>query len=123
QVGRHCLAGAAPDRAASLKTLRALWRKAWGDPIIVGFADSDDDAGWLRHADVAVVVQHPRRGAPARPLAKVPPAHAARRPGRQGWSEAILEVVGGMLSTTRGGYDSRVDIFSGPAQRRRLSTP
>src|SRR5262245_1333356 len=80
QAGRHYLSGAAPDRAASFKTLRALWRRAWGDPIVIGFADSDDDIAWLQHADVAVVVQHKRTGVPQRLLAKLPTAHVTRWP-------------------------------------------
>ena len=94
----HHLVTATADRAESLRTLRDMWKQAWGDPFIVGLGDSEDDVTWLRHVDVAIIVPNERTGVPARVLSKLPTAHVTRRPGRQGWSEAIFEFVGGPLT-------------------------
>jgi len=99
RTGRHYLVTATPDRAESLQTLKAMWRKAWGDPILVGFGDSEDDIAWLQHVDVAVIVQHDRTGVPARVLSRLPTVRVTRWPGRRGWSEAIVEDVGALLDS------------------------
>lgn len=94
----HHLATATKDRAESLRTLKALWREAWGEPFTIGVGDSEDDVAWLRHADIAVIVQNDRAGVPSRVLSKLPTAHITQWPGRQGWSEAIFEFVGPLLN-------------------------
>ena len=99
RVGSHHLVSATRDRAESLGALKAMWRQAWGEPLIVGLADSEDDVVWLKHADVAVFVQHDRVGVPSRVLSKLPTVHVTRSPGRAGWSEAIFEFVGTLLNT------------------------
>ena len=98
RIGAHHLVTATADRAESLRTLKTIWKQAWGEPLVIGLGDSEDDVAWLKHADVAVLVQSARTGASARVLSKLPTAHLTRRPGRQGWSEAIFEFVGGMLT-------------------------
>jgi mannosyl-3-phosphoglycerate phosphatase len=102
-VGRHHLVTATPDQAEGLRTLKALWRQAWGPPIVIGFGDSDDDVAWLRHADVAVIVPDRRTGLPARVLSKLPTARVTRSPGRHGWSEAVVEFVGILLNQRKPG--------------------
>jgi mannosyl-3-phosphoglycerate phosphatase family protein len=97
-VGAHQLVSTTGDRAESLGTLKAMWRESWGEPLIIGFADSEDDVAWLRHTDVAVFVQHNSVGVPPRVLSKLPTVHVTRSPGRAGWSEAIFEFVGGFLN-------------------------
>ena len=87
------------ERGESLLTLKALWRHAWGEPpSIVGFGNSEDDVNWLRHADVAVIVQDDRVGVDPRILSKLPTAHVSRQAGRLGWSEAIFECVAVLLN-------------------------
>ncbi len=54
-AGSRYLVTATADRADSLRTLRAVWGQAWGDPLMIGLGDSDD-LEWLRHVDVAVIV-------------------------------------------------------------------
>jgi mannosyl-3-phosphoglycerate phosphatase len=98
RMSSHLLVTATPDRAESLRTLKAIWRQAWGDPIMIGFGDSEDDVAWLRHVDVAIIVQSDRTGVPARVLSKLPTVHVTRSPGRGGWSEAVFEFVGAQLS-------------------------
>jgi mannosyl-3-phosphoglycerate phosphatase len=98
RAGSHHLATATPDRVESLRVLRTLWRRTWGDPLIVGLGDSEDDVSWLRYADVAVVVQDPRTGVSARVLAKLPTAHVTRCAGRRGWSEAVFETIGRLVT-------------------------
>jgi mannosyl-3-phosphoglycerate phosphatase len=98
RTGRHHLVTATPDRAESLRTLKAMWRQAWGDPIMIGFGDSEDDVAWLRHADVAIIVQNDHTGVPARVLSKLPTVHVTRWAGRHGWSEAMFEFVGALLN-------------------------
>jgi mannosyl-3-phosphoglycerate phosphatase len=101
RTGSHHLVTATPDRAESLRTLKAMWRQAWGDPILIGFGDSEDDVAWLRHTDVAVIVQNDQTGVPARVLSKLPTVHVTRFPGRHGWSEAVFEFVGALLKSSQ----------------------
>jgi mannosyl-3-phosphoglycerate phosphatase len=96
-TGRHHLVTATRDRTESLLTLKALWRDAWGEPpCIVGFGNSEDDVTWLRHADIAVIVQNDHAGVDPRILSKLPTARVSPRPGRLGWSDAIFECVAGL---------------------------
>jgi predicted mannosyl-3-phosphoglycerate phosphatase (HAD superfamily) len=101
RTGSHHLVTATRDRAESLRTLKAMWSQAWGDPLIIGFGDSEDDVAWLLHADIAIIVQDDRTGVPARVLSKLPTVHVTRWPGRHGWSEAIFEFVGALLNPGR----------------------
>jgi mannosyl-3-phosphoglycerate phosphatase len=96
-TGSHHLVTATPDRSESLRLLKTMWQGPSGDPIILGLGDSDDDVGWLSHADVAVVVQDHRTGAPVRVLSKLPTVRVTRWPGRRGWSEAVVDIVNGLL--------------------------
>lgn len=95
--GRHHLITATRDGAESLLTLKALWRQAWGEPLIIGLGDSEDDVAWLRHVDVAIIVQNERADVVSRVVAKLPTVHVTRWPGRHGWSEAVFEFVGAFL--------------------------
>lgn len=99
RAGNHHLVTAAADRSESLRTLRAIWRHSCDDPLMIGLGNSDDDVVWLQHLDVAVIVENEAAGVPARLLAKLPTAHVTRRSGTRGWSEAIFEHVGALLSS------------------------
>ena len=101
RVGAHQLVTGTPDRTESLTTLKGMWTQAWGKPVVIGFADSEDDVAWLRHVDVAVFVEHGPTGVPARVLSKLPTVHVARSRGRAGWSEAIFEFVGAIRHAAR----------------------
>src|SRR5206468_6247832 len=103
RTGSHHLATATRDRAESLRMLKAIWTQAWGDPLLIGLGDSEDDVAWLRHVDVAIFVQNERAGVPARVLSKLPTVHVTRWPGRHGWSEAIFEFVGAQLNPRQQG--------------------
>jgi mannosyl-3-phosphoglycerate phosphatase family protein len=104
RTGSHHLVTATRDRAESLRMLKAIWTQAWGDPLLIGFGDSEDDVAWLRHVDVAIFVQNDRAGGvPARVLSKLPTVHVTRWPGRHGWSEAIFEFVGALLNPRQPG--------------------
>jgi hypothetical protein len=83
--------------------LKAIWTRAWGDPLVIGFGDSEDDVAWLRDVDVAIFVQNDQSGVPARVLSKLPNVHVTHEPGRQGWSEAIFEFVGALLKPQQPG--------------------
>ena len=99
--GRHHLVSAAPDPAASLQTLRKLWRLTWGDHVMIGLGDSEDDVEWLQHVDVPIIVRNGGPSVPAHALARLPAVQVSRWPGQHGWSEAIFHSVG-MLLTPRG---------------------
>jgi len=109
RAGSYHLVTAAPDRVVSLRVLRALWRQTWSDPVIVGLGDSEDDVSWLRYTDVAVVVQDPRTSLSARVLAKLPTAHVTRCAGRRGWSEAVFETIG-RLVTPRASMKATIEV-------------
>lgn len=97
RAGTHHVVTGTADRVESLRTLRAIWKQAWGDPVMIGFGDSEDDVAWLRHVDIAIFVQGEHTGVPARVLSKLPTAHVTKWPGRHGWSEAVFESVDGLL--------------------------
>jgi len=91
------LVSAAQDRAESLWALKTIWAEVWDEPLIIGLADSEDDIGWVRQADVAIFVQPDGVGVPSRVLSKLPTIHVTRSMGRAGWSEAIFECVGSLM--------------------------
>ena len=93
---RHHLATGTPDRSESLRTLSSVWKQAWGDHVIVGVGDSEDDVSWLRYVDVAVIVRADGADVAARALSKLPTARVTKETGRQGWTEAVVELVGGL---------------------------
>jgi mannosyl-3-phosphoglycerate phosphatase len=93
RTGTHHLVTGTQDRAECLRALRTICRQTWGDHLMIGIGDSEDDVTWLRHVDVAVIVQSPRAGVATRVLSKLPTAHLTRTKGRQGWSEAVFEFV------------------------------
>jgi len=99
--GRYHLVSSAPDSAESLRTLRGLWKLAWGDHVMVGIGESEDDVPWLQQVDVPVMVQSDRGRVPVRALAKLPAVHVSRWSGRHGWSEAIFDHVGTLLTPRR----------------------
>jgi mannosyl-3-phosphoglycerate phosphatase len=99
--GRYHLVSATLDSGEGLRTLRGLWRLAWGDPVVVGIGESEDDVAWLQQVDIAVIVQNDQALVPARALAKLPTAHVSRWSGRYGWSEAIFEHVGALVAPRR----------------------
>jgi len=99
QRGRHYLVSATPDRAESLRTLKSLWRRAWGDHVMVGLGDSEDDVSWLQFVDVPIFVENGRSSVPARVLRKLPTVRLTERRGRLGWSDAIFEFVGKAIAS------------------------
>jgi mannosyl-3-phosphoglycerate phosphatase len=99
QRGRHYLASATPDRAESLRTLKSHWRRAWGEHVMVGLGDSEDDVSWLQFVDVPIFVENGRSGVPARVLRKLPTVRLTERRGRLGWSDAIFEFVGEAIAS------------------------
>jgi predicted mannosyl-3-phosphoglycerate phosphatase (HAD superfamily) len=96
--GRHQLATATADCAESLLTLRKLWRLTWGDHVMIGLGDNEDDVDWLQHVDIPIIVQSGRSTVSGRAVATVSTAHVTRWPGEHGWSEAILHSVGTLLT-------------------------
>jgi mannosyl-3-phosphoglycerate phosphatase len=106
-TGGHLLATATRDRAESLRTFKAIWGRAWGNPLLIGFGDSEDDVAWLQQVDVAIIVENDRTGVPARVLSKLPTVHVTRSPGRQGWSEAVFDFVGALLNTNSAHQSAR----------------
>lgn len=96
--GRHQLATATPDCAESLLTLRKLWRLTWGDHVMIGLGDNEDDVDWLQHVDIPIIVQSDRPTVSGREAATVAPTHITRWPGEHGWSDAILHSVGTLLT-------------------------
>jgi mannosyl-3-phosphoglycerate phosphatase len=99
QRGRHYLVSATANRAESLQTLKALWKQAWGEHVMVGLGDSEDDVAWLQIVDVPIFVGNGRSGIPARLLRKLPTIHLTERRGRLGWSDAIFEFVGKAIAS------------------------
>ena len=88
----HHLTGVT-DKGLGVRTLKSLYRQAWGKVVAVGLGDSLNDLSLLQEADIPIVVQNPANDATARLLRKVPTARLTSAPGPQGWNEIILKVV------------------------------
>ena len=88
----HHLTGVT-DKGLGVRTLKSLYRQAWGKVVAVGLGDGHNDLSLLQEAEIPIVVQNPASDATARLLRKVPTARLTDAPGPQGWNEAILEVV------------------------------
>ena len=88
----HHLTGVT-DKGLGVRTLKSLYRRAWGKVGAVGLGDGLNDLSLLQEADIPIVVQNPASDAAARLLRKVPTARLTSAPGPQGWNETILEVV------------------------------
>ena len=99
QRGRHFLVSATPNRAESLRTLKGLWKRAWGEHVMVGLGDSEDDVSWLQFVDVPIFIENGRSGIPARVLRKLPTVRLTERHGRLGWSDAVFEFVGKAIAS------------------------
>lgn len=99
QRGRHYLVSATPNRAESLRTLKSLLKRAWGEHVMVGLGDSEDDVSWLQFVDVPIFVENGKSGVPARVLRKLPTVRLTERRGRMGWSDAIFEFVGQAIAS------------------------
>ena len=97
--GRHYLVSATPNRTDSLRTLKALWKEARGEHVMVGLGDSEDDVSWLQIVDVPIFVEDGRSGVPSRVLRKLPTVRLTERRGRLGWSDAIFEFVGKAITS------------------------
>jgi mannosyl-3-phosphoglycerate phosphatase family protein len=95
-TGRHYLATGAPDRADSVRALRAIWKRAWRDPLVIGLGDSLDDVPWLRQVDIPVIVRTDGEEVSRKMVAGLPHAHVTGRHGPTGWSEAIFYLLGGL---------------------------
>ena len=98
RTSTHHLVTATPDRTESLRILRTMWKETWGDPLIVGLGESEDDVAWLQHTDVAIIIPDDHAGVPARVLSKMPTVRVTRSAGRHGWSEAVFEFVGALVT-------------------------
>jgi len=85
--GRVCNLSACHDKVGFTMSLRADYRAARRDLVIVGFGDGANDIGMLEGADIACVV--PRPGSPPLTLA-LPPATVitAQRIAPEGWLDA-----------------------------------
>ena len=88
----HHLTGVT-DKGLGVRTLKSLYRQAWGKVVAVGLGDGLNDLSLLQEADIPIVVQNPANDAATRLLRKVPTARLTSLPGPQGWNETILEVV------------------------------
>jgi len=80
----------ASNKAEALKRLTALYRRAWGQVVVVGLGDSWNDVEFLNAADLPVLV---RTGVVEALRRAVPRGVVTRAPGPEGWSEAVLEVI------------------------------
>ena len=88
----HHLTGVT-DKGLGVRTLKSLYRQAWGKVVAVGLGDGLNDLSLLQEADIPIVVQNPANDAATRLLRKVPTARLTSAPGPQGWNETILEVM------------------------------
>lgn len=78
------------DKAAAAGILLEAYRRAHGRVHSVGLGDGWNDLGLLRLVDTPVLVRTPA----ARELqAVLSGARITRRPGPEGWKEAILEIL------------------------------
>jgi mannosyl-3-phosphoglycerate phosphatase len=100
--GRVCNLSACHDKVGFTKSLRADYRAARQELVIVGFGDGANDIGMLEGADIACVV--PRPGSPPLTLASPPPTViTAQRTAPEGWLDAARQALS-ILDHKRGEY-------------------
>ena len=84
----------ANDKAEAVLRLTGLYRQQAGktnEPVTtIGLGDGLNDKEFLAVVDIAILVQSPQS---AELQAAVPNGRLTRRPGPEGWNDAILEVV------------------------------
>jgi len=95
QGGRYQHVTGVTDKGLAIRTLKGLYRQAWGEVLTVGLGDSLNDLFLLQEVDVPIVVQNPSGGMTARLLRQVPVARLTEAAGPRGWNEAILQVLAG----------------------------
>ncbi len=87
------------SKAAAVRRLAALYRRAFGELTIIGVGNAHNDTDLLRVVDIPIIIQSRFSSALRR---AVPCAIVTRDPGPHGWNEAVLEVVGSELASTAG---------------------
>lgn len=80
------------DKAAAVKALTGLYRRAFGEIQTIGVGDGHNDAEFLLAVDVPVIIRSRFSVALKR---SVPHAEVTTAPGPHGWNEAVLPLVAG----------------------------
>ncbi len=93
------------DKGVPLATLRALYQRYYGDPVLtVGFGDCLNDVPLLANVDVPVIVRNRSTVITSRMSAVLPSARVTRLPGGPGWSEAIFDVLNVVRPSVSGAW-------------------
>jgi hypothetical protein len=80
------------DKADSVRTLTALYRRQFPDVLTVGLARDPDELSLLQTVDVPIVILSDLRSA-ARLLRKVPTARLTDDGSPRAWGRTILDAV------------------------------
>lgn len=78
------------SKAEALKRLAALYQQAFGEVQIVALGDGWNDVGFLKAADVPLLVRSPFAAVLKR---AVPNGQVTSAPGPHGWNEAVLAAI------------------------------
>lgn len=79
------------EKAAAVHRLICAYRNLYREIRTLGLGDGWNDVSFLKLMDIAVVVKSP---AASEICAALPGARQTCQPGPQGWSQAVLEVLG-----------------------------
>lgn len=90
QGGRFYHITGGNDKVAAVKKLAGLYQRVFGDVTTIGLGDGLNDVSFLNHVDCPVLMCSPRW---QRLKKLVPHGLVTRRPGPEGWSQTILEMV------------------------------
>lgn len=97
----HCIRGdrvqhvnGVADRGAAMETLRELYERAYGCPVLtVGLGSRMCDLPLLRQVDLPIIVRSEADDAASTLFRKVPLAKITGTAGPSGWSQAVVDVV------------------------------
>jgi mannosyl-3-phosphoglycerate phosphatase len=78
------------DKAEAVRRLTALYRKAFGDVVVVGVGDGWNDVRFLKAADIPILVRSQFAAVLKR---AVPRGLVTQAPGPHGWNEGVLQTL------------------------------
>lgn len=81
------------DKGRAVEIVKSFYRATQGSIRTMGIGDSPMDLSMLEVADVRIVIPGPPWTADPLPLRELKHAILARRPGAEGWGQAVLEAL------------------------------
>ncbi|MEM6463894.1 MAG: HAD-IIB family hydrolase [Pseudomonadota bacterium] len=92
--GRFVTVSFGHDKASRMHEIKARYRKAGNDPLVIAFGDAPNDIALLEAADIGVIIPNPAHdGLAVLEGESTGKIRRASHPAPLGWNEAIFEVL------------------------------